>query len=237
MHQTDAEHARLTSLPPIEDEDLALALPYAPADRRARLAALFALIHEIRRIPASVSEPPLGEIRLQWWREAADEVCAGGAVRAHPVPQALAATGGLDEAERRVVEGLIDARAQILYEPAFTDVDALTAFVEAAEAPFAALALGEADTGVRAAAHEAARAYGLARFAPVFAAPVAQEAARQSGAALDRAAPVLAGAGPVLLAPVLWTALARGYARRTDGRAWPVVKRLALFRAALTGKV
>ncbi|MCA8887791.1 MAG: squalene/phytoene synthase family protein [Parvularculaceae bacterium] len=237
MHQTDADFDRSTPAPPIEDEDLALALPYAPPARRARLAALFALIHEIRRIPAAVSEPPLGEIRLQWWRDAADEVCAAGPVRAHPVPQALAATGGLSAGERSILEGLLDGRAQILYEPAFASVDALTAFVEAAEAPFADLLLGEVDASARTAAHEAAHAYALARYAPVIARPVADEAAGQAIAALERAAPVLAAAGPKALAPVIWTGLARGYARRIDGRPWPVIKRLSMFRAALTGRV
>ncbi len=237
MHQSDADTDRPTPSPPIEDEDLALALPYARAGERARLAAFFALIHEIRRVPALVSEPPLGEIRLQWWRDAADEVRAGGQVRAHPVTQALAATGGLDEGERAIIEGLIDARAQILYEPAFTSLDGLTTFVDAAEAPFAALVLGEADPLARAAAHEAARAYALARFAPLIAKPVAVEAAARAIAGLDRAAPALAAAGPAIFAGVIWTALGRGYARRTDVRPWPVVKRLALFRAALTGRV
>ena len=54
------------------DEDFALALPYSLAEDQPRLEALFALQLEIRRIPGAVSEPPLGEIRLQWWRDALD---------------------------------------------------------------------------------------------------------------------------------------------------------------------
>lgn len=51
---------------------------------------LYAFAAEIHRIPATVSEPPLGAIRQQWWREAVEEVFSGGAVRVHPVVEALA---------------------------------------------------------------------------------------------------------------------------------------------------
>ncbi|HBS32180.1 MAG TPA: phytoene/squalene synthase family protein, partial [Parvularcula sp.] len=48
------------------DEDFRLSLNYAAPADRARLAALFAFLIELRRIPSSVSEAALGEIRLQW---------------------------------------------------------------------------------------------------------------------------------------------------------------------------
>lgn len=43
---------------------------FAPQDRRDALVALYSFDFEIKRIPTLVSEPMLGEIRLQWWREA-----------------------------------------------------------------------------------------------------------------------------------------------------------------------
>ncbi|GGD02018.1 squalene/phytoene synthase family protein [Aquisalinus flavus] len=70
--------------------DLVLSAQFAPAADRDRLMALYAFAAEIHRIPATVSEPPLGAIRQQWWREALAEVFAGGAVRVHPVAEALA---------------------------------------------------------------------------------------------------------------------------------------------------
>ena len=51
---------------------------FAPARHRGALFALFALKVEIARIPALVSEPGLGEIRLQWWREALERIADGG---------------------------------------------------------------------------------------------------------------------------------------------------------------
>ena len=46
-----------------------LALLFAPAEQREDIATLYALGLELARIPALVSEPVPGEIRLQWWRE------------------------------------------------------------------------------------------------------------------------------------------------------------------------
>ena len=70
------------------DKDRFLAALFAPGDRRRGLFALYAFDIEIARIPASVSEAGLGEIRLQWWRETVEAVAAGAAV-AHPVAQEL----------------------------------------------------------------------------------------------------------------------------------------------------
>src|ERR1041385_2992054 len=42
---------------------------FAPADRREALFALYAFNYEIARVREIVSEPMLGQIRLQWWRE------------------------------------------------------------------------------------------------------------------------------------------------------------------------
>ncbi|QIG79908.1 squalene/phytoene synthase family protein [Stakelama tenebrarum] len=45
-------------------------LTYAPQDRREGLSALLALDDALGRLLATTSEPALGQIRLQWWREA-----------------------------------------------------------------------------------------------------------------------------------------------------------------------
>ena len=48
----------------------------APRRVRGSLMALYAFNAELARIPALVSEPALGEIRLQWWRDAVDHMDA-----------------------------------------------------------------------------------------------------------------------------------------------------------------
>lgn len=218
------------------DEDYSLSLNYAIEADRARLAALYAFQIELRRIPAIVSEPPLGEIRLQWWREALDEIAAGAPARAHPVVSLLAASGAVGGEMRDVAEGLIDARARLLYEPRFASLDDLREFLRGAEAPLARLALGASAACPAMAAASLAEAYALARFAPQLAPALANEASAaaahlraQTASGIIQLSPADAGR----LAPL---SLTRGYAARADGRRWPVMKRLAMFRAVLTGR-
>ena len=54
------------------DPDRSLAALFAPREARADLFALIALNVELARIAEIVTEPGLGIIRLQWWREAID---------------------------------------------------------------------------------------------------------------------------------------------------------------------
>lgn len=121
------------------DEHRWLAVQYASLSQRRQLLALYALHWEIRQIPAAVSEPPLGEIRLQWWREALDEILAGGRVRAHPVVQ-MVKQGGLVTAQTRpVFEAAIDARAPLLYKDPFSDQASLWRWLDTAEGYLALL--------------------------------------------------------------------------------------------------
>ena len=58
----------------LADPERALAVAYAPSDRRAGLAALFALDERFGAIVASTSEPMIGLMRLAWWREALEKL-------------------------------------------------------------------------------------------------------------------------------------------------------------------
>lgn len=68
----------------------ALALT-APRDRREALCALFAFNYEIARTREVVTQPQLGLIRLQWWRDALEAFYGEGHVPAHETMAALAA--------------------------------------------------------------------------------------------------------------------------------------------------
>jgi len=57
-----------------------------------RCFALYAFNYEVARVRESVSEPMLGQIRLQWWRENIAAAFAGEAPRDHPIVAALTAT-------------------------------------------------------------------------------------------------------------------------------------------------
>src|SRR6266700_4185448 len=64
---------------------------FAPADRREALFALYAFNYEIARVRESVTQPMLGQIRLQWWREVVDRAYSAAPPRQHEVALALAA--------------------------------------------------------------------------------------------------------------------------------------------------
>ncbi len=61
----------------------------APRGVARDLLALAAFAAEVARIPAQVSDPLLGEIRLQWWRDAIQGMAEPGRRTGHPVADAL----------------------------------------------------------------------------------------------------------------------------------------------------
>jgi phytoene synthase len=76
----------------------------------------------------TVSEPLLGEIRLQWWRDALENP---EAARANPVAAALSDAIARFDLPKAALLGLIDARAFDLYDDAFRSFAALEAYVGA----------------------------------------------------------------------------------------------------------
>lgn len=72
------------------DRDRYLAALAAPSSQRDALAILGAFNLELARVADTVSEEMLGFIRLQWWREALDEIESGRPVRRHLVATPLA---------------------------------------------------------------------------------------------------------------------------------------------------
>ncbi len=71
------------------DRDRYLALLFSPAAARGGLAAITALNLELARAATDIRESMLGLVRLQWWREALEEIRAGGPLRRHPVVDLL----------------------------------------------------------------------------------------------------------------------------------------------------
>jgi NADH dehydrogenase [ubiquinone] 1 alpha subcomplex assembly factor 6 len=84
---------------------------FAPAARREALFALYAFNYEIARVRESVTEPALGHIRLEWWRETVAAAYEGGPVRRHPVAEALTEVIRAAAPAREHFDRLIDARA------------------------------------------------------------------------------------------------------------------------------
>ena len=148
------------------EPDRYLAALLAPANVRGDLAALAAFSAELGRIVQIVSEPMVGEIRLQWWRDAV-ETMARGESAAHPVADALGGAMRRHRLPPTLIQSLIDARSiELGIEPA-ADEQALGAYLDAAEVTqfrLALLVLGmPAGPGQDATISAAARAYGIAR--------------------------------------------------------------------------
>jgi phytoene synthase len=144
------------------DYDRYLAALFAPAAARPHLLALYAFNYEVAKTAESVSQPIAGQIRLQWWREAIDEIYAGK-TRAHDVAQALAGTIGAHGLPRAPFDALIDAHEYDLDEAPFADLASLEAYCDATAGNLMRLAsrvLGAGDTADDAARH-AGIAYAL----------------------------------------------------------------------------
>src|SRR5215510_12653272 len=87
-----AEAARLSPVAALvrrHDRDRFQTALFAPAGRREALFALYAFNYEVARVRETVSEPMLGQIRLQWWRDSIVAAYDGGPVRHHIVVEAL----------------------------------------------------------------------------------------------------------------------------------------------------
>ncbi len=105
------------------DQDRFFCTLFAPVDKREALFALYAFNHELARVAETVSEPMLGEIRLQWWREALDGIAAG-TPRRHDVVEGLFVCWEQGIA-RATLEAMIDARAADLQPEPPADLDVL----------------------------------------------------------------------------------------------------------------
>src|SRR6516165_11018485 len=107
------------------DRDRFQTVLFAPAARREALFALYAFNYEIARARESVTEPMLGRIRLQWWRESIAAAFEGGGIRQHPVVEAITATIREFGLTRDHFDRLIDARETDLADEAPASLAAL----------------------------------------------------------------------------------------------------------------
>lgn len=139
------------------------ALFAGPADRED-LFALYAFNLEIAKVSPMVSEPMIGEIRYQWWRDTLDMIYGGGQVRRHEVVDALTVAVRGRSLPRAPFDALIDARSRDL-DPDFpSDENALERYLADTAGSLVQLsmrALGSEADGV---AMQAGLAIGSARY-------------------------------------------------------------------------
>lgn len=105
------------------DRDRYLAGLFAPEEKRADLFALYAFNAEITRIRDAVTEPSLGEIRLQWWQDTLDSIYHQD-VQVHPVAIALARAIKTADLPKHALKNLVAAHVFDFYsDPMPTLVD------------------------------------------------------------------------------------------------------------------
>lgn len=155
---------------------------FAPPEAREGLFALYAFNLEIAKIAPMVTEPMIGEIRLQWWRDSLAGIYGDGAVRRHEVVEPLCAVVRGAGLPRGPFDALIDARARDLDTEFPADADALTAYLRDTAGSLTLLAMralgGDADD----AALHAGQGIGIARYLAAIPAMVAEGAKPLSGA-------------------------------------------------------
>jgi 15-cis-phytoene synthase len=135
---------------------------FLPRPARDHVFAVYAFNIELARIAEQIREPFLGEIRLQWWRDALAR--PSGTVMGNPAIDALAAARAAHDLPAALLNGMIDARAVDMYREPVQTMDALHAYLHATAG--AVFRLGAWIAGARngvaeAACKEAAVAWGL----------------------------------------------------------------------------
>ena len=143
------------------DRDRFLCSLFAPADRRDDLLALYAFNAALARVRETVTEPLLGEIRLQWWRDSIAAIYDGKSQH-DPTLNALSGAVGRRGLSRPRLEKLIDGRSRDLDDRSFETLDALIDYTEATSSSLIAVALEVLGAGETEAVREAGRHVGIA---------------------------------------------------------------------------
>lgn len=144
-----------------DDPDRWLASLFLPSEKRPHVHALYAFSLEIARVRRWVSEPILGEIRFQWWRE----ILAGereSEAEANPVAAALTDTLARCALPREPLLALIDARLFDLYGAPMPSVEMLESYAKATVGQLFQLAAAILDRKAGAELAEAASHAGIA---------------------------------------------------------------------------
>ena len=131
------------------DPDRFMAAMAAPVAARATLFPLYALNVEVARAPWVTQEPMIAEMRLQWWRDALEEIATGQNVRKHMVMTPLARI--LRREQAAMLDEYVAVRCWDIYRDPFEDEAHFDAYINHSAGSaivVSATALGVADEGV-----------------------------------------------------------------------------------------
>ena len=145
------------------DRDRFVTALFAPPAAREDLFTLYAFNTEIARIRETVSEPMLGQIRLQWWRDTLDCVCRGDPTH-NPLADNLSELIRRQSLPRPLFDRLVEARELDMQDAPAETLSQLKLYVEDSAAGLSALAaliLGGDDAATQEAARHIGQAWGL----------------------------------------------------------------------------
>lgn len=123
------------------DNDRFLSVLFAPADYREDLFALYAFNLELSKIRETVSEPLIGRMRLQFWRDAVPQMIAG-TPPSHNVAEALAGAVQMHDLPPDYLNQIIDTRETDLDDIPPKDLDAVINYAEGTSSSLIKLAFG-----------------------------------------------------------------------------------------------
>ncbi|WP_299370011.1 squalene/phytoene synthase family protein [uncultured Tateyamaria sp.] len=225
----------------------------SPVAARAVLFPLYAFNVEVARAPWVTQEVMIAEMRLQWWRDALEEVREGRDVRKHEVTTPLAALLSPDLAA--MLDQTVAARRWDIYRDPFEDQAHMDAYLDqtAGHLMWAAASLLGAPADQEQAVRSVGQAAGLVAF--LRAVPLLEAAKRvplvdgtpDGIAALARAArsritrPDLPRSALPALLPAVGTRAALDQVIRNphvvaDGAIFPPLTAWRLGQSALTGR-
>jgi phytoene synthase len=121
------------------DHERYFATLFAPRDRRRALLALYAFNLDIATIRETVSEPLIGQMRLQWWRDAIAAI-HDGRTPEHPVATALADAIARHDLARAPFDLMIDGRERDFEDESVPDIATLERYAEATSSSLVGLA-------------------------------------------------------------------------------------------------
>ncbi len=111
------------------DKDRFLSVLFAPEESQPHLFALYAFNAEVSRVRDVVTEPQLGLIRLQWWRDTIDALYTSGGYNGHPVAEALERAIVEARLPRKALDDLITAHEFDLFADQMGDITQLEAYL------------------------------------------------------------------------------------------------------------
>nr|WP_280636807.1 squalene/phytoene synthase family protein [Ruegeria sp. R14_0] len=131
------------------DPDRFMAAMAGPVAARTVLFPIYALNVEVARAPWVTQEPMIAEMRLQWWRDALQEIAEGPTVRRHEVVTPLSRV--LSPHLAAMLDEYVAVRRWDIYRDPFEDQDHFDAYINHSAGTLmvvSAQALGTADADV-----------------------------------------------------------------------------------------